>query len=160
MLIDLVTRSFQFWVSTNWLVAFLMSLAVNLFTYFSVAYFLYFITSYLTKRGAGEFLDQRPLYEGQIWNEIKYSIGACILFSIASLITRYLYSSVWPESVLSLVIQLLAFTAFYETYSYFIHRLLHLNDISLSSLYPSQIGAYNSLECLLCAPGRSSFYWF
>jgi len=126
ILLDLVTKSFQFWVSTNWFVAFLMSLAVNLFTYFSVAYFLYFITSYLTRRGAGGFLDQRPLYEGQIRNEIKYSIAACVLFSIASLLTRFLYNSIWPESVLSLVIQLLAFTVFYESYSYFVHRLLHL----------------------------------
>ncbi len=125
-LLDLVTKSFQFWVSTNLVVAFLMSLAVNLLTYFSVAYFLNFITSHLVKSGAGQFLDHRPLYEGQISNEIKYSVGACVLFSIASLITRFLYNNIWPESALSLVIQLLAFTAFYETYSYFIHRLLHL----------------------------------
>jgi len=103
-----------------------MSLVVNLVTYFSVAYFLYCVTSCLVNRGAGEYLDQRPLQKNQIWNEIKYSILACILFSIASLITRFLYSSVWPESVLSLVIQLLAFTVFYESYSYFVHRLLHL----------------------------------
>lgn len=126
ILIDLVTQCFQFWLSTNWLVAFLMSLTVNLFTYFSVAYVLYFATSYLVTRGAGEYLDQRPLYEGQIWSEIKYSIWACILFAMASLITRFLYSSVWPESALSLVVQLLAFTVFYESYSYFVHRLLHL----------------------------------
>ncbi len=104
-----------------------MSLAVNLLTYFSVAYFLYFVTSYWVKSGAGDYLDQRPLYRGQIGNEIKFSLWACALFSIASLITRYLYNSIWPESILSLVIQLLAFTLFYESYSYFVHRLLHLD---------------------------------
>jgi len=127
MLVDFVTLSFQFWLTTNWFVAFLMSLTVNLLTYFSVASFLYFTASYLVRCGVGNFLDQRPLYKGQIWFEIRYSILACVLFSIASLITRFLYDSIWPESLLSLSIQLLAFIVFYESYSYFVHRLLHLN---------------------------------
>jgi len=128
MLVDLLTLSFQFWITADWYVALFMSFCVNVFTYTVIAFFISSLTVRLQNRTrAGMFLDQRPLNAHQVRDEFFYGVLACLIFSVVSLATRVLYSSIWPESFLSLVVQIFAFTVFYETYSYFVHRLLHLN---------------------------------
>ena len=128
MLMDVLTFSFQYWISTDWYIALLMSFSVNLVTYSVTASLISSITGFLhTRKGMGEYLDQRPLYKNQVRSEIFYGVFACLIFSVASLATRLLYSGIWPESIFSLVLQFVAFTVFYEIYSYFIHRFLHLD---------------------------------
>src|SRR5690606_31004983 len=69
--------------------------------------------------------DSRPLKKDQKKLEISNGLTACVIFAVGSLVTRELFSSVWPETLIAFVAQVAAFSIFYEVYSYFVHRLLH-----------------------------------
>jgi sterol desaturase/sphingolipid hydroxylase (fatty acid hydroxylase superfamily) len=117
---------FEFWIQTHWYIAFVMSLVTNLGIYFVASYLISFLTQKITKDGRlGKYIDERPLKVGQKLSEIKNGIVACAMFSLVSLLARELFVGVIPLSITQLLIEVFVFTFFYETYSYFIHRLLH-----------------------------------
>jgi sterol desaturase/sphingolipid hydroxylase (fatty acid hydroxylase superfamily) len=117
---------FEFWIQTNWYIAFAMSLVTNLIIYFVAAYLINLLTEKITRHNRlGKYIDNRPLKRGQKTNEIKYGIFACAIFSLVSLLARELFVGVIPSSITQLLSEVLVFTLFYETYSYFVHRLLH-----------------------------------
>lgn len=129
VLIDLLNQSFKYWISADWYIALLMSFIVNFLTYIVFSCLITSITKYLYERNHGEYLNNKSLYTNQIKHEISYGILACLIFSFTSLITRVLFHNIWPNSLSSLIVQLILFTVYYESYSYFVHRFLHLRLI-------------------------------
>jgi sterol desaturase/sphingolipid hydroxylase (fatty acid hydroxylase superfamily) len=120
---------FEFWIQTNWYIAFAMSLVTNFAVYFVAAYFINTLTQKITKNNrGGEYIDNRPFKSRQKTTEIKSGIAACIVFSLVSLFARELFVGIIPLSITQLLIEVLVFTLFYETYSYFVHRLLHIKQ--------------------------------
>jgi len=117
---------FEFWIQTKWYIAFVMSFVTNLTIYFVTAYVINYLTQKITQLNKlGQYIDNRPFKKGQKSNEIKNGICSCAVFSLVSLLARELFIGVIPLSTTQLLIEVLVFTLFYETYSYFIHRLLH-----------------------------------
>ena len=117
---------FEFWIQTSIYIAFLMSLISNLVIYFVLALSIEAISKKVTKNNVfAQFIDDRPFKKGQKAQEIKHGVIACIVFSVVSLIARVLFEGVLPGSIIQMCIEVLVFTIFYETYSYFVHRLLH-----------------------------------
>ena len=124
--LDLCILIFEFWIQTNWYIAFLMSLFTNLTVYLVGAYVINAITQKVTKNSLfGKYIDNRPFKRDQRKYEIKNGIIACIIFSLVGLLPRKLFVAILPLSVTQLLIEILVFILFYETYSYLIHRLLH-----------------------------------
>ena len=118
---------FDYWIQTDWYIAFLMSLAANVSVYIVAAFIIVFITRIITKENSfAELIDSRALKQGQVRREVINGVLACVVFSLASLLARKLFVGVIPSSMSQLIIEVLVFTIFYETYSYFVHRLLHL----------------------------------
>lgn len=116
----------QYWIDSPWYIAFLMSTVVNISVFVLTASILdNAINRLIMNWKKGSYIDDRPLKPGQKRTEIRNGIIACVIFSIGSLFTRALFSNIWPISISSLIIQIVAFTLFYESYSYFVHRLLH-----------------------------------
>lgn len=117
---------FEFWIQTDWYIAFVMSLMTNLGVYFVAAYLINHLTQKITQNNRlGQYIDDRPFKEGQKISEIKNGVFACAVFSFVSLLARELFVGVIPVSITQLLVEVLLFTLFYETYSYFVHRLLH-----------------------------------
>jgi len=126
MFFELLNTAFQFWITSQWYVALVMSLGLNCFVYLGTALTISLITSKLdSTRQIGQYLDKRKLKKNQTKIEIFYGLTTCFIFSFTSLLARILFENVWPTSILNFVLQLIIFSIFYETYSYFIHRLLH-----------------------------------
>jgi len=118
---------FEFWIQTSWYIAFVMSLVTNLGVYFFAAYLISFVSYRITKnKSLAYFIDERDFKKGQIQSEIKNGIIACVTFALVSLLARELFVGIIPKTVSQLCIEVLVFTIFYETYSYFVHRLLHI----------------------------------
>ena len=117
---------FEFWIQTNWYIAFVMSLVTNLIVYFVASYLITYLTQKITQHNRiGKYIDDRPFKKGQKLSEIKNGTLACSMFSLVSLLARELFVGIIPLSFTQLLIEVIAFTLFYETYSYFVHRLLH-----------------------------------
>ena len=126
----IVNQTITYWITTSWYKALLISFALNVFVYLVAAYTLYTITQLLVlKYRKGMYIDTRPLKKGQIKQEISYGIKACVIFAIGSLLARTLYKELWPENVWMMLQELLLFTLFYETYSYVVHRFLHVKQL-------------------------------
>lgn len=127
MFINLVTNLFQFWITTEWYFALIMSFGVNCAIYLLSAFVIHVVSSSLNARKSiCRYLDENPLKPNQIKTEKLYGIAACFIFALASLFTRLLFKNVWPESLMDFFMQMIVFSIFYEMYSYLIHRLLHL----------------------------------
>ena len=117
---------FQFWIDADWYIALLMSIVVNTLVFVITAFVLIsLIKKLVCVYKLGEYIDSRLIPEEQKKKEIRNGIIACTIFAVTSLLTRELFDQLWPSSFLDLSIQVLTFVLFYETYSYFIHRLLH-----------------------------------
>ncbi len=118
---------FEFWIQAPWYIAFLMSLTTNLVVYISLAYLITCLSDQITKNKClAHYINERPLKQGQIVNEIKNGILACVMFAFVSLWARELFVDFLPKSLSQLITEVLIFTLFYEVYSYFCHRLLHI----------------------------------
>lgn len=117
---------FQYWIGAEWYVALAMSVAVNVAVFAVTAFVLdVAINKLVAGYDAGKFIDNRPLKPGQKKMEIRNGMVACTIFAVGSLLTRELFVGVWPATFFDLFIQLITFIIFYESYSYFVHRLLH-----------------------------------
>ncbi len=116
-----------FWIESHWLLALAMAAAVNIAVYVCTAWLLSRLIMFIVNHNnaAGELIDNRPIKKGQIKLEAKNGIIASFIFAVCSLASRELFLTLWPLSVVDFVLQVLCFTVFYETYSYFVHRLLH-----------------------------------
>jgi len=157
-IVETVILMFEFWIQTNWYIAFVMSLVTNLGIYIIAASFIDVLTIKIAADGSfGEFIDNRPLRKRQKINEVKNGIGACAIFALVSLLARNLFVGIIPESINQLVIEMLVFTIFYETYSYFVHRILHTkrfrkaHSVHHCSVRTTPWGAYSvhPIEALL-----------
>ena len=123
---ELINTLLQFWINTQWYWALSLSIAVNIAVYITTAKLLdVVITKLVESYGIGSFINKKPLRSLQKKIEIKNGIVACIIFGLGSLLTRKLFVEVWPSSFGVLLTQILVFIIFYESYSYFVHRLLH-----------------------------------
>ena len=120
-----INQLFQFWVESHWSVAFAMSSLVNIVVYLSTAFVLSILIKKFVARKHGRYIDNNPLKEGQVKWEIKFGVTACLIFAASSLATRELFYKLWPESIADVFLQTICFVLFYETYSYFVHLLLH-----------------------------------
>lgn len=117
---------FQYWIDAEWYVALAMSVAVNIAVFTVTAFVLDGAISKLaTDYNVGKFIDGRPVKPDQKKMEIRNGMAACTIFAVGSLLTRELFEGVWPLTFVDLFIQLITFIIFYESYSYFVHRLLH-----------------------------------
>lgn len=122
-----INKLFDFWITTDWYIAIMMSFVVNLIVYLSVSAGIFLFTRKMdSAKATGSFIATEPLKKGQLSKEIKYGTISCFIFAVASLFTRELFEGIWPQSVVGLLVEIMVFAIFYETYSYFIHRLLHL----------------------------------
>lgn len=125
-LIDLFNVLLNFWINTSWPIALVMSATVNILIFVSAAFIIDRLTQKMASRWAiGSYIDDRPFKQNQKLRELKFGISSCIIFAVGSLFTRFLYTEVWPTSITTLLLQVLVFSLYYETYSYFVHRLLH-----------------------------------
>ena len=126
-----VTNIFNYWISADWYIALLMSFIINSTIYVLTASTFSIITRKLSSANLiGTYIDTRKLREGQVKKEMSYGVFACFIFSLTSLLTRSLFNNIWPETVLNFAVQLIVFSLFYESYSYFVHRLLHIRLFS------------------------------
>lgn len=124
---EIINQLFNYWLTTHWAVAFVMSVAVNLLVYIIAASVLAFVIKHFVECVKwGEYLDARALPVNQRKREIKYGALTCIIFAVVSVFSRLLFDGIWPESLVGWVMQVGLFLIFYETYSYFVHRVLHL----------------------------------
>lgn len=121
----------NFWVDTAWYIALAMSALVNLLVFFTAAYSVDKLSLWFSKElKCGAYIDTRPLKANQKQREMKYGAISCLIFAVGSLFTRELYSDLWPNTVFNFVWQVLVFSVYYETYSYFVHRVLHTKHFS------------------------------
>ncbi|TDF41289.1 fatty acid hydroxylase family protein [Alteromonadaceae bacterium M269] len=120
-----IDRLFQFWIESHWSVALVMSSVVNISVYVITALTMSRLIKVMTTKKLGEYIDDRSLKDGQIKQEVSFGIIACIVFAVGSLATREVFHKIWPESISDFFVQTLCFVIFYETYSYFVHLLLH-----------------------------------
>lgn len=117
---------FDFWINSHWLIALSISFVVNTIVFVIAAYLIENITKALVKKSQKfSWIDDRELKNNQQATETKNAIIACLIFALCSLLARELFTLIWPTTLLDWVLQMTVFTLFYETYSYFIHRLLH-----------------------------------
>ena len=129
--INFLISIFEFWINTSWYIALLMSLVTNLVVFFIAALCIEWITNrWVSEDGIFHFIDNKQLSNNQKRYEIKNGIIACGLFSLVSLLARELFEGVVPQSWGELLVEVVLFTVFYETYSYFVHRLLHLKPFT------------------------------
>jgi sterol desaturase/sphingolipid hydroxylase (fatty acid hydroxylase superfamily) len=125
---ELVQQVFDFWIESHWLIAFVISTIVNIAVFFAAAYSIESLTEILVDKGPNfHWVDDRKLKQNQRQIEIRNALVACSLFALCSLLAREVFTLIWPNTLLDWLIQIVVFTLFYETYSYFIHRLLHHN---------------------------------
>ncbi len=125
-MIDYLNALLQFWVDSHWVVALTMAVVVNIAVYVCTAWLLSRLIMLIVEHhSAGELIDNRLLKKGQAKLEATNGITACIIFAVCSLVSRELFSTLWPLSVVDFILQVACFTIFYESYSYFVHRLLH-----------------------------------
>ncbi len=121
-----VNELLRYWVEAPWYIALSMSLMVNVSVFVVTAHVLDTLIARLVATGKyGSYIDERQLKPGQKKFEISYGVAACAMFALLSLLTRVLFDHYWPTTLRQLAIQLGLFVVFYETYSYFVHRLLH-----------------------------------
>lgn len=121
----LIDTLLNYWLAAPWPIALAIAFIANTSAYLLSAYAIDQLSAALTARGLIEWLDNRALKPRQKQQEMKHGIVACAIFATLSLLTREVYTSVWPNSLTELILQVITFVIFYETYSYFIHRLLH-----------------------------------
>jgi len=121
----LIESLIQYWLDCHWTVALAMSFVVSAAIFMCTSHSLSRLIDHFVERDFGQFIDDRALAPNQIKREVIYGIGACFIFGIGSLFSRELFSSIWPQSLIAVMLQVLSFVVFYETYSYFVHRLLH-----------------------------------
>jgi len=120
-----------YWIDSHWFIALVMSACVNIGVYLCAAYLLSMVIRYsVNLHGLGEFINDEPLKNKQVKMELKNGVFACIIFAFGSLASRELFSSVWPGSGVDVILQVCSFIIFYETYSYFIHRVLHFKVLA------------------------------
>lgn len=125
----IIDELLRYWLSAHWTIALAIACFSNTVAYLVSAYTLEKLSHLLLDRQAAQWLDNRATRAAQRRHEIRYGIVACGIFAVLSLFTREVYSTVWPGSLTALVLQVAAFIIFYETYSYFIHRLLHTRQL-------------------------------
>jgi len=127
----LIDQLLQFWANAHWLVALSMAFVVNSMVYVCASAVLSSgIDRAVNEYGLGSYIDPSKLKNDQVKLERRYGVTACFIFALGSLLTRELFYQLWPETLLSFIFQFVLFAAFYETYSYFVHRLLHLRPFS------------------------------
>ncbi|WP_261841719.1 sterol desaturase family protein [Aliamphritea ceti] len=159
---------FEFWIQTSWYIAFSMSFATNVLIYITAASFIDIVTNTIIGNGSlGTHINNNPLKKGQKITEIKNGIISCLIFSLVSLLARKLFAGITPESIIQLSIEILLFTIFYETYSYFVHRLLHTklfikpHAVHHYSVRTTPWSAYSvhPIEALLISLSAPVFMW-
>lgn len=123
----MLTELFQIWLQSSWPIAWVMSFAANVAVYCAGAWLLTHISHILISRyRVAHWIDGQPVPAQQQRAEVYFGVTACTMFATTSLLTRQWFAAIWPASLLELLSQLLMFTVYYELYSYFVHRLLHL----------------------------------
>ena len=128
---NIINQLLQFWFESHWLIAFFMSSLVNIMVYVFTAHILSKVIVYIVQtRQHGEYIDRRLLKDNQIKTEFKNGVVACVVFAGGSLASRELFVGFFPDSFMSLLFQVLGFIVFYESYSYLVHRLMHLKFLS------------------------------
>lgn len=124
--LEIINLLFDFWIEADWYVALLVSIVVNTGIFVLTSSILEYLIGHLVNLyPLCHYINDRNLEPKQRKTEIKNGVMACVIFSIGSLLSRELFSGVWPSSFSLLIYQITAFVIFYETYSYFVHRLLH-----------------------------------
>ncbi len=124
-----VLEIIDFWTTTHWFIAFVIACVVNISVYVITAKCLDFVIRYAVDTKFGSFIDKRELTPKQTFIEMKFGIIACCIFALGSIFSRMLFDGIWPLTFFSLLIQVASFVLFYETYSYFVHRLLHTKPL-------------------------------
>ena len=77
MELNLITSTFQYWITTDWYIALLMSFGVNCAVYAFTAFLINSITYRLnSKKQIGRFIDDEALKPNQVRTEIKYGVVA------------------------------------------------------------------------------------
>ncbi len=128
---QLVLEIIEYWTTCHWAIAFTIACIVNISVYVVTAKCLHLLIDYaVNTKSFGEFIDQRALRPKQTLREMTYGIVACCIFALGSIFSRMLFDGLWPQTLSSLLIQVASFVVFYETYSYFVHRLLHTKYFS------------------------------
>lgn len=122
---ELLNNLFYLWINSPWYMALLLSLLVNSLVYVVGASVLSRLVAHLT-RDTAEFIDDTELAATQVPREVRFGLLACAIFAVTSLASRSLFVEIWPSSLWQCISQMLVFAVFYETYSYFVHRLLHM----------------------------------
>lgn len=121
---ELLDQLLHVWLTTSWYIAGLMAFIVNCAMYLGAAACIQAVSRRLCNKMASP-IDASELKPSQIRREIGFGILACAMFALTSLASRALFEHLWPSSLWQFALEMLLFTLFYETYSYFIHRLLH-----------------------------------
>jgi Delta7-sterol 5-desaturase len=123
---DLLNPLFEYWVQAPLVIALAISTLSNITIYLLTALILSLLIKHAVERKSiGSYIDNRNLKPNQIRQEFKNGLVACVVLAICSLFTRGLFNGIWPASLSALLLQIASFIIFYETYSYFVHRLLH-----------------------------------
>jgi Delta7-sterol 5-desaturase len=78
----------------------------------------------------GALIDSRPLQPRQLRNEIIRSLGACFIYGLTTLLYLYYSSSIWPDSWLQALWQVIGFLLLNDFCAYWTHRLLHTRRLS------------------------------
>jgi len=121
-----INNILDYWLNTHWVLAFIIAAGVNMIIYIIAATVLEKLVFVLVEKyKVGVYISTQELKPNQKKQEFINGIIACIIFALTSLLARLLYVNLWPITVLDFIIQSIVFTLFYESYSYFIHRLLH-----------------------------------
>ncbi len=116
----------NYWINASWVIALLISTVTNSLIFVSTAFLLEKVTKkLLISNSSFSLINGFNFKKDQRIKEIKYGLIACLIFAGGSLFVRELFTNVFPQSFYELIIQSFSFVLFYETYSYFIHRLLH-----------------------------------
>ena len=116
----------DWWMHLPWLWALLVSAVLNIVVYFGVSALAERLAQILINRGHAVAISAGITSTQQRKREKKYGLLTCVVLAACSLLCRPLYTSIWPDSLLESFLQFSIFLSYYETYSYFIHRLFHL----------------------------------
>ena len=125
-----VNAILAYWMDAPLAIALLMATGVHLLIYLIGGAVGFLLTERLWPRwGIGQPIDAHQPRPGQIRDEFRNGIAACLIFGVITLSYRFLCRGLWPSGFWTGVLQISAFFAFNNVYSYVTHRILHLRPL-------------------------------
>ncbi|MEM7079247.1 MAG: sterol desaturase family protein [Pseudomonadota bacterium] len=75
--------------------------------------------------GVGERIEQRPNYNGQVFGEIRWALGACAIIAGYVYLSSGFIEELYPSNRVVALVHIFGFVVVYDFYMYLTHKALH-----------------------------------